>query len=1779
LAANAATLMGTGTTRVLDYITYEYEDSHGVTHQRTLEIVVVRDAAGKWTSPDDIDGETHQTYVAFTGADQSASSDTDGVGPIAGNDTVRIDYNLTNSSVNLKSGNDDLTLKGTLTSSAASSISKIDAGDGNDLLTIIGNIKGFAAANKANTVVDLGAGDDTLNITSSGTTAAVQFATLLGGAGNDSLRISTGAAMTDATLDGGTGTDIVRLESSVLKLATMGSQSFLKGGTDAVGDLIDRPAGDGTTHQIGDMLSLDRNLSVDSLGTAASSSGTGTFAFGGITTTNTTQFEALHLDYTGGTSMDLIDIANVLRDFDTKNFEGVIKSLIFTGDSNDRFVLPAGFTKVSENIQLNGFTEPFACYKGMVNGQETFIYLETGPNAPVTIEADDRFVMYTGSTAANINSKAITGDVKHNDAAYDHMVSTGTVNTLYGKATFNADGTITYVLAATAATLMGTGTTPVKDYITYEYEDQHGVTHTKTVEVVVVRDAAGKWTSPDDIDGETHQTYVAFTGADQSASSDTDGLGPIAGNDTVRIDYNLTNSSVNLKSGDDDMTLKGTLTSSAAASISKIDAGDGNDLLNIIGNIKGYAAANKGNTVVDLGAGDDALNITSSGTTAAVQFATLLGGAGNDSIRINSAAAMTGAAISGGDDNDTIEYTGSLAAASTTVNSITGDAGNDSIRINTGVAMAYTTIDGGTGTDIVRLESSILKLAAMGTGAALKGGTDAAGDLIDRPAGDGTTHQIGDMLSLDRNLSVDSNGTAAISGGTGTFAFGGITTANTTQFEALHLDYTGGTGMDLIDITNVLRDFDTKNFEGVIKSLIFTGDTNDKFVLPAGFTKVSENIQLNGFTEPFACYKGLVNGQETFIYLETGPNAPVILDAPDDRFVMYTGNTAANINGKVITGDVKHNDADFVRMLNVGGTLTGLYGTATINADGTLTYTLAANAATLMGAGTTPVKDYITYEYEDSHGVTHQRTVEVVVVRDAAGKWDSPDDVDGETHQTYVNIDSGSNASVTQGAGAGNDTMTGNYQLKNANVEFGAGDDVVVVNSSASANTIDNSSINLGEGNNSYIQTLKAAGWYYGLIDSSITSGGGDDYLSFTSESGGIMTNGNISTGAGNDTVELNLFVPVTLRQTTAIHCGNKIDLGAGDDSFSVNVYGASPGAIGNIAMYGAYNDAIIDGGSGNDTILISSNNYAIYARDVYTAGNYTYGGVGNDQIIIKGDMYGETGRGKNIISAGADDDLISITGNITGTGSGSNTISGDAGNDLIRINTGVAMTYTTIDGGTGKDIVRLEGKTLNLNVMSTGAAVKGGVGDDAISRPAGSGTTHQLGDIISLDRNLAAGTTNLFGGITSTNTTQFEGLHLDYTGSTDSINFATLLTSLGTNGFTGTKKFQSLVFTGDAGDNIIGGTGWTRVGGNGSFVKLEGFGDTEFACYSIAGGTYAGSYIYVQKGMLVSGIAPMSMLLEETDSMGADLAAAAAGMIGMENMENAGEHFAFQQALTTNMAGTTGNDTYSVDVHEPVAMGTIAGADLALHAAAGHDNIAVTAHGEYAYGMYAATGSYTIAGEGGDDTILIQAEGENAYGMYATGTGTNVIDGGAGNDTIHLEGGQHALFAEGNGSNQIFGGAGSDTVILSGKITGDAAHNIIDGGLGDLDMLHITLDDADPADMVTLNGLTTNATVTNFEAILLDMEGDESNMLNMTQSMLDSLLEMGWQDAGNRGAGSDAAVFVKGDADDTLSLKEAGVTWNQGGTVTEDGRIYDHWQDNKGHDLFVEQEIKLITS
>ena len=105
----------------------------------------------------------------------------------------------------------------------------------------------------------------------------------------------------------------------------------------------------------------------------------------------------------------------------------------------------------------------------------------------------------------------------------------------------------------------------------------------------------------------------------------------------------------------------------------------------------------------------------------------------------------------------------------------------------------------------------------------------------------------------------------------------------------------------------------------------------------------------------------------------------------------------------------------------------------------------------------------------------------------------------------------------------------------------------------------------------------------------------------------------------------------------------------------------------------------------------------------------------------------------------------------------------------------------------------------------------------------------------------------------------------------------------------------------------------------------------------------------------------------------------------------------------------------------------------------------AESAHGT-AYGMYNAGGGTNTVQSGSGQGLNLEINAD--YAMYAT-AGKNVILGhsvsGGEGDVIHLNG---DIYRSGSGSNQIVTGAGNDTIIIDGAISGAGALNI-DGGAG----------------------------------------------------------------------------------------------------------------------------------
>ena len=110
--------------------------------------------------------------------------------------------------------------------------------------------------------------------------------------------------------------------------------------------------------------------------------------------------------------------------------------------------------------------------------------------------------------------------------------------------------------------------------------------------------------------------------------------------------------------------------------------------------------------------------------------------------------------------------------------------------------------------------------------------------------------------------------------------------------------------------------------------------------------------------------------------------------------------------------------------------------------------------------------------------------------------------------------------------------------------------------------------------------------------------------------------------------------------------------------------------------------------------------------------------------------------------------------------------------------------------------------------------------------------------------------------------------------------------------------------------------------------------------------------------------------------------------------------------------------------------------------------SVEITTKGDlYSYAMYAKDGGVnTITNTNGNALIVvIKATGGSlrSYAMFADADGTNRIIGGDGNDVISLKGNIHS---EGTGKNIIDTGAGDDRIDLDGKVSGDFRLDAGDG-------------------------------------------------------------------------------------------------------------------------------------
>jgi hypothetical protein len=275
----------------------------------------------------------------------------------------------------------------------------------------------------------------------------------------------------------------------------------------------------------------------------------------------------------------------------------------------------------------------------------------------------------------------------------------------------------------------------------------------------------------------------------------------------------------------------------------------------------------------------------------------------------------------------------------------------------------------------------------------------------------------------------------------------------------------------------------------------------------------------------------------------------------------------------------------------------------------------------------------------------------------------------------------------------------------------------------------------------------------YGVSQSSIKAGRGEDTLTFSGSSyvsafgGGTGTGyglyqASVDTGSGNDTVTISGF-GTGRGFLDGIGTGYgvyqaSVDTGSGDDTVTISGIGDGGGTG---TGYGVY-QASVDTGSGNDTVTItgsgqglgsyknggSGNGYGVYQASVDT-------GSGDDAVTISGlgdgggGYSGESGTGYGVFQSSVD----------TGSGNDNLTISGSgsgAGPIAPAFSTGYGVFQSSVDTGSGNDILTISGSGSIIFASGYGegygvyqASIDSGSGDDTISiNGIGSGTITSIG-------------------------------------------------------------------------------------------------------------------------------------------------------------------------------------------------------------------------------------------------------------------------------------------------------------------------------------------------------------------------------------------------------------------------------------------------------------------
>ncbi|MXQ70734.1 beta strand repeat-containing protein, partial [Aeromonas caviae] len=732
-------------------------------------------------------------------------------------------------------------------------------------------------------------------------------------------------------------------------------------------------------------------------------------------------------------------------------------------------------------------------------------------------------------------------------------------------------------------------------------------------------------------------------------------------------------------------------------------------------------------------------------------------------------------------------------------------------------------------------------------------------------------------------------------------------------------------------------------------------------------------------------------------------------DGSDSYYVDNTGDVVSETNAVLASGGTDTVNS-YLASYTLGANVENLRLLATGAANGTgngLNNVLYAGAGNNVLDGGTGA-DTASYAYATA-GVTVSLVSTVAQATGGSGS-DTLLNIENLTGSNYNDSLTGNSAANTLNGGAGADRLTGGDGSDSYYVD-NTGDVVNETNAvlaSGGTDTVNSYLASYTLGANVENLRLLAAGAANG-------TGNGLNNVLYAGTGNNVLDG-----GAGADTASYayaTAGVTVSLTSTVAQATG-----GSGSDKL-LNIEHLS-GSNYNDSLTGNNGDNILNGGAGADRM--SGN----HGSDIYYVDNI------GDTVVET--MVDPTGGADTVYSYLADYTLgtyvenlrLLATGAANGNGnSNANTIYAGAGNNVMDGRTGsdtVSYAYATAGvtaslasslaqatGGSGSDTLlnfeHLTGSNYNDTLTGNSAAntLNGGAGADRLTGGDGSDNYYvdNIGDVVSETNAVAAsgGTDTVFSTATAfTLSANVEDLRLLASGAAN-----------------GTGNSLSNTLYAGAGNNV-----------------LDGGAGTDTASYALATAGVTAS--------LASAVA------QATGGSGSDT------LLNIENLTGSN----YNDTLTGNsganslnggtgadvLTGGDGSDSYYVD-----NIGDVVSETNAVLASGGTDMV----------NSYLA--AYTL-GANVENLRLLAAGAANGTGnslnntLYA-GAGTNVLDGGAGADTVsytYATAGVTVSLA--STVAQATGGSGSDTLLniehLAGSnyndtLTGNSGANTLIGGLG----------------------------------------------------------------------------------------------------------------------------------